>query len=148
MGPTMKNMDWRFTVPLLVSAFVAILGWFSVNWLAASRDQANKRREIRVQYLIEAYRRLALSAQRPPESKYFRDMESAVADIQLFGSQSQVQKLRLFLEEFKRQNKGSFNELLRDLRNDLRKELDLTAIEGEVQWFRPETGEIDRPPAR
>ncbi len=32
------------------------------------------------------------------------------------------------------------NDLLKDLRNNLRKELDLTPVSGDVQWFRPEGG--------
>lgn len=129
-------------VSLIAVVVVAVISWFVGDWLNASRDRANKQREIRLQYQIETYRRLALAAQRKPEPglKYFRDMETAVADIQLFGTESQIRNVDAFLQEWKTKNKGSFDDLLMDLRNDLRKELDLSAVAGHVQWFRPEGG--------
>jgi hypothetical protein len=119
---------------------VAVGSWFVGSYYNAARDRASKQREIRLQYQIETYRRLALAAQRKPEPKYFRDMESAAADIQLFGTESQIQKLNTFLDEWSARNKGSLDNLLIDLRNDLRKELDLPAVPGGVRWFRPEGG--------
>ena len=47
-------MGWSLMIPLLV----AVLGWFIAHRLAAARDRANKRREVQVSYLIEAFRRL------------------------------------------------------------------------------------------
>jgi len=119
---------------------VAVVGWFIGSWLNASRDQTNKRREIRLQYQIETYRRLALASQRKPEpgSKYFRDLEAAVADVQLFGTESQIREVSKFLEQWKAQGRGETDELLVDLRNDLRKELGQPPVPGNVQWFRPE----------
>ncbi len=132
------------TLVSLAPVVIAVFGWFIGNNLNASRDLANKRREIRLQYQIETYRRLALAAQRKPEpgSKYFRDMEAAFADIQLFGSESQIRDQEAFLREWKATNRGSFNDLLKDLRNDLRQELNLSVLPGEVQWFRPEGGAV------
>jgi hypothetical protein len=72
----MKNFWETLLKPIpLIAVLVAVVGWFIGSWLNASRDQTNKRREIRLQYQIETYRRLALASQRKPEpgSKYFRD---------------------------------------------------------------------------
>jgi hypothetical protein len=126
----------------LIAVLVAVISWFAGNWLNERRDRANKQREIRLQYQIETSRRLALAVQRRPEpgSKYFRDMEAAVADIQLFGTESQIARTSALLQQWKRTNKGSFNDLLKDLRDDLRKELNLPPVSGDVQWFRPEGG--------
>ena len=139
----MKNL-WELFQKLvpLIAVVVGVWSWFEGNRLNASRDRANKQREIRLQYQIETYRRLALAVQRKPEpgSKYFRDMEAAVADIQLFGSESQIRAVDAFLREWRGKNKGSFNDLLKLLRNDLRQELDLSSVPGDVQWFRPEGG--------
>ena len=139
----MKNSGETFLKLMpLIAVVVAMVGWFVGSWLNAGRDRANKQREIRLQYQIETYRRLALAVQRKPEpgSKYFRDMETALADIQLFGTESQIRGVDAFLQEFRAKNKGSFNDLLRDLRNNLRKELELAPVPGDVQWFRPEGG--------
>ncbi|MGP8247709.1 MAG: hypothetical protein ACLQVN_24755 [Bryobacteraceae bacterium] len=139
----MKN-GWETFLKLvpLVAVVVAMVGWFAGSWLNAGRDRVNKLREIRLQYEIATYRMLALAAQRKPEpgSRYFRDMEAAVADIQLFGTESQVRGVDAFLREFRAKGKGSFNDLLRDLRSNLRKELELAPVASDVQWFRPEGG--------
>jgi hypothetical protein len=132
--------NWETTLVPLAAVVIAIAGWFVGSWLNANRDRANKQREIRLQYQIQTYRLLALAVQRKPEpgSKYFRDMESAVADIQLFGTESQISAIHTFLQEFSTKHKGSFNDLLTQLRNDLRKELDLPPASGDVRYFRPE----------
>ncbi len=135
-------MNWDLLLPLLITTIVAITGWCVVHFFSAKRDQENKKREIRVQYLIEAFRLLANASQRKPEpnSQYFCDMESAVADIQLLGTESQVENLNIFLKEFASEGKGSLDNLLSDLRDDLRHELKLLEIEEKVRWFRPEGG--------
>lgn len=51
-------MNWGLLLPLLITTFTAVAGWLVVHWMAAKRDQTNKRRDLRIQYLIEAYRKL------------------------------------------------------------------------------------------
>lgn len=135
-------MNWELFCPLLITTLVVIIGWYIVHFFTAKRDQENKKREIRVRYLIEAFQLLANASQRKPEpnSQYFHDMESAVADIQLLGTESQVENLNVFLNEFASEGIGSLDGLLSDLRDDLRYELKLTEIVEKVRWFRPEGG--------
>jgi hypothetical protein len=139
------RQHWNVLATLVVTVFVAATGWIVAHRFTAARDFQNKKREIRIQYLIQAYRQLALSSQRPPAPKWFRDMEAAVADIQLFERPSQIEKVSVFLEEFSRQGKASMDALLTDLRDDLRQELQLDPVDGRVRWFRPEGG-VDVPP--
>nr|VFJ67662.1 MAG: hypothetical protein BECKDK2373C_GA0170839_11684 [Candidatus Kentron sp. DK]VFJ69924.1 MAG: hypothetical protein BECKDK2373B_GA0170837_12594 [Candidatus Kentron sp. DK] len=47
-------MDWKLLFPHLGTVIVVFIGWFVVHLLNAYRDRRNKRREIRVQYLIKA----------------------------------------------------------------------------------------------
>ena len=133
-------MNWKLLVPLLITTMIAIIGWFAAHRLAANRDRVNKHRDIRIEYLIKAYQKLENAVHRKPEpnSSYFQDMESTVADIQLFGTESQIEKVKTFLNEFEEKGKGSLDDLLNDLRDELRKELDLSKVEGNVRWFRPE----------
>ncbi len=137
----MKNF-WETFLKLipLIAVVVAILSWFVGNRLNADRDQLNKQREIRLKYQIDTYRLLALAAHRKPEpgSKYFRDLEAATTDIQLFGTESQIREVSAFLQQWKAQGRGDLDDLLSDLRNDLRKELGQPPVLGNVQWFRPE----------
>ncbi len=130
--------------PLLLTTGAAMWGYHRVSNLAAKRDRINKQHDLRIEYLIGAYSKLANASWRDPEpgSPYFRDMETAMADIQLFGTDSQISKAKSFMNEFQKTKYGSMDELLRELRDDLRCEMDLSKIEGNVQWFRPEGAPI------
>ena len=123
----------------VVTVLVALGGWFVVHRLTAWRDRVNHKRKIRTEFLIKAFQNLANAANRPPSSSYFRDMEAAVADIQLFGSKSQIQLVESFTKEFSEKNFASLNPLLNSLREDLRKELGYEPVEANVRWFRPES---------
>ncbi|MFL6210515.1 MAG: hypothetical protein ACJ74W_16785 [Pyrinomonadaceae bacterium] len=131
-------MNWQLLLPLIITVIVAILGWFIAHVLTRNRDRANKLRDIRLQYLIEAYRRLGDAAMRhlPSEPEYAQRLESALADIQLFGSITQVEKLKKMFEDYAANEEGSLDEVINDLRDELRKELDLLPISGNVQWLR------------
>lgn len=133
-------MSWQLFFQLLVTTLIVIIGWFVAHRLAANRDRDIKHRDIRMDYLIKAYQRFANAACREPKPKspYFRDMESTVADIQLFGNESQIKKVEIFLKEFAEGGMGGLDAILNDLRDELREELGLSKIEGSVRWFRPE----------
>jgi hypothetical protein len=84
-------MNWSLFWQLLVTAIVAFAGALLAHTLAAKRDRANKRREQRISFLIEAYRRIESAVNRPSDSSAAAALESAVADIQLFGNRKQVE---------------------------------------------------------
>jgi hypothetical protein len=111
-------------IPLLVTTVVAVLGWFAAHQLAAARDRTNKRRELRVSYLIEAFRALASASNRPSGS-CAHDLESAITDIQLFGSGRQVELAHEFATQIAAKGTGELDKLLQELRRDLREELNL-----------------------
>jgi hypothetical protein len=71
-------MDWSLTMTLLA----AVLGWFIAHRFSAARDRANKRREIQVSYLIDAFRHLG-KVVHGRVFDYAADFESAVLDVQL-----------------------------------------------------------------
>jgi len=104
---------------------------------------------MKTEYLISAYRRLANSANRPPmeDSQYFRDMESAIADIQLFGTKRDIELVYSFLTEFAQRGQATLDPLLLELRNRLRDELGYEEVAENVRWFRPEgSPDIDAQP--
>lgn len=116
-------------VPLLVTAGVAILGWFVVNRLAVHRDRINKRHDLIVQYLIEAYRKLENASNRGVlAQEHERALESAIADIQLFGSPTQVELATGFARQFAQNYNASLDTLLAELRSELRRELALESV--------------------
>lgn len=133
-------MNWPLLISLLTTAGVAILGWYIVHALNARRDRNNKRREVRVQYLIEAYRRLEAGVGRgsiDSSREFARGFESAIADIQLFGTDDQVQIAKNMATTISTRREGaSVEPLLLSLRDALRAELGLGKIKGNPFHFR------------
>jgi len=123
-------------LPLLVTTAVAIASWYAAHLLASRRDRANKRRELLVTYLIEAYRRLESGANRQMTSEQAQAVESAIADIQLFGNTRQVELVQAFAQEIAEMGDGSLDELLVALRADLRRELDLAEVPARLRYLR------------
>jgi len=132
-------MNWQLLIPLLITTCVAVLGWLVGHALNAKRDLQNKRREIRVQYLIEAYRRLEAAGSRGPihETKFGEGFESAIADIQLFGTEDQAQMAKeMVLAITSHRTDASSGHLLMSLRDSLRHELNLGLMKEEPFHFR------------
>jgi hypothetical protein len=123
---------------LVVTASLAIAGWYVVHRLSMNRDQANKRRDLGVQYLLEAYRRLENAANRPDLSSYARDLESALADVQLLGTERQVSLAHDFAVSMARDRTASLDPLVADLRSELRQELGLGPVPDRIVVFRHE----------
>jgi hypothetical protein len=63
-------------------------------------------------------------------------METAVAKIQLFGSTVQIRLAQEMLDSFAATRGADLNKLLSDLRNELRKELDLGEVSGKLMHLR------------
>jgi hypothetical protein len=130
-------MKWNLFLPLLVTALLAVSSWFAAHRLASARDRTTKRRETRVAYLIEAYRRFESVCHRPPlgpdETKM---LESAIADIQLFGTPTQVSLVREFVQQYSIKKIADVDSLLSDLRKDLRFELGLKSSPDDTFFLR------------
>jgi hypothetical protein len=130
-------MDVKTLLTLSGSAIIAIFGWFVAHWLASLREQRNKRRDIRVSYLIEAYRNMANAALRSWEDPESKALETAVHDIQLFGTQHQNDLLNDFLDKYESSGVALLDSLLKDMRDDLRHELHIGDISGNrFRFFR------------
>jgi hypothetical protein len=123
---------------LVVTALVVIIGWYVVHCFSMARDVANKQRELQVQYLIEAYRRLEYVSNREGgvTPNLVPEFERSIADVQLFGSPKQVQLAREFAKNFARDGNASLDSLLNELRNALRKELNLAPVEPGITFLR------------
>jgi hypothetical protein len=123
---------------VLVPTIVAIVSWFAGSWLSVRRDRANKRRDLRVQYLIDAYRRLATATNRTEtDAAYFAELDSALVDVQLFGSNDQIASAQEFARQLAERRAAQLDKLLSSLRHDLRKELKLKYVEGPIVVLRP-----------
>jgi hypothetical protein len=105
---------------------LAVLGRLLGHVLGARRELANKRRELRVQVLIDAWRSIERAAHRIARDE-MRDLEHALADIQLFGTPSQTDRAARVARSLsgKATNGAAIGELLEALRVDLREEMKL-----------------------
>ena len=134
-------MNWTLLIPLLITTTFGMLGWFAGHWLSTSRDRVNKKRDIRITFLLEAYRRLEAASHRKEitGTKYAVDFESAIADIQLLGTPEQILLVKEVVKGIHRRDpQANARQLLLSLRNELREHLDLKPLDEESLPFRIE----------
>jgi hypothetical protein len=131
-------MNWQLLVPLLVTTIIAVVGWYAAHRLAAARDREAKRRALITEHLIDAYRRLEPHWEITADNG--RELERAVADIQLLGSPEQVRLAQEFATAFARDRTAHLDPLLLSLRAGLRSELGLPAVDGGLKYLRVGSG--------
>lgn len=139
----MCEYEYWFLIKLLVTVVVAIFGWFVAHWLSSMRDEKSKKREIVTGYLISAFSEIERSIE-PNEiaKEWFVNLGAALHKIQLFGDERQIELVHKIFEVMQNKNATFPNdklmELLRILRNDLRKELKLKPVNSGVILLRLE----------
>lgn len=132
-----QDMLLPLLITTVITTVVVLTGWFVVHYLSSRRDQANKRRELRVQHLLQAYQNLMSAAcyqKLEGQEQTLRLFTKASADIQLFGNHEQIQMVCKCIDDYATGN-ASLTELLENLRSDLRKELKLPVTEQELHWL-------------
>lgn len=128
-------IPWLPLVGPVLAALVAVVGWFAAHRLNVAKDLAAKRRDLRIQYLLEAYRKLEGAAHRSDEQKR-KEFESAIADIQLFGGTDQISLVHQLIESMANDGFVSYNPLLEGLRKALRNELAIQPTDLPIKIFR------------
>lgn len=129
-------MDWKLFAQLAVTVVVALAGGWLGHSLSTRRDFLNDRRKLRVAYLLEAYRRLEDAVHRQDPGRSWPKLESAVADIQLLGSPTQVGCAQQFARNMAHDSSASLDTLINDLRRSLRQELHLPPVNESVVYLR------------
>lgn len=117
---------------LVVGVFLAVAGWL-VNEFFARRAV---RRNMRIEYLLSAYRRLENASNRPMTLVHEAALEEAISDIQLLGSPRQVEMATTFARRFAKDQRADTEPLLEDLRTSLRRELQLEPVPPQRMWLR------------
>jgi hypothetical protein len=80
---------------------------------------------------------LATTANRKEtDASYITALDSAIVDVQLFGSADQISAAQQFARELAELRVAQLDKLLASLRNDLRKELKLEPVEGPIVTLR------------
>jgi hypothetical protein len=131
-------MNLQLLIPLLITTIVAIVGWVVGHRFTSSRDLRNKRLELRVKYLLEVYRRLERAVGQKVTRSVADDLETAIADLQLLGSEQQVEQAKHYISQFggKQLSGLSIGDLLSKVRDDLRRELGLKPVGSSIEHLR------------
>jgi hypothetical protein len=120
----------------LIAVISSVVGWFVVHSLSRKRDFENKKKEIRISYLINAWQLLESASNRDKDFSRYENIEKAIADIQLFGTQSQIEIAQQIADEFKTTLSADTLDLLIELRRDLRCELGLERVKDTFRFIR------------
>jgi hypothetical protein len=141
----LEVVHWVTIFTAVIAAIVVMAGWGISSYLTSGRDQRNAQQTQKIGFLIEAYNDLAISSNRAMTPEFARMLESAVAKIQLFGTPDEVIAVHQFLDNWSKPQpdgrpRASVDPLLFLLRNSLRSELRLPAIDSSVRWIRPAGG--------
>lgn len=122
---------WKIAISIVLS----LLGWLVAHYFTSKRDLSNKKREIKIGYLIDVYKKLENAIQRPPKIVFF-DLENVVMAIQLFGSKEQILLAKKIANDLSNNGSADLQSLLLDLRKTLRKELNLEKTDESIQFLR------------
>ncbi len=125
-------MDDTLKFALTIAA--GIFGWLIVHLFTMTRDRANKIRDLRTKYLIEAFQKLEKNSNRKEIDK--KEFEAVMADIQLFGTSQEAELAKEFISEFSGNKGASLNPLIHLLRENLRKELRLAPAKSNMAYLR------------
>lgn len=112
-------IEWKYIIPI-ITAFAGLIGG---HFFAGRRESLKRKKEIRVEYLVNAYRKLEKGAIPTSNDYSAGEFESAVSDIQLFGSGEQVILVHRFCESSSKGDGSLLQELLENIRKELRKEI-------------------------
>lgn len=122
---------------MVITVLTAAVGWLSVHYFNTRRDRSIKRKEIVTAHLINAYRILTHEITRRNLTKEKGEkLESVISDIQLFGSSDQVKLAKKLTEDIISSDEFLMDDLINNLKHDLRSQLGLEHIEGNVKWLR------------
>lgn len=121
----------------IVTVLIVIVGWGVVGCINSRRDAANKRRDLVVSHLIDNYKILTQEiGQRETSIESITKLENLLSEVQLFGSKREVELARKLSKETADNGVSKIDPLIEEMRNSLRKQLKLEAVEGTTIWLR------------
>lgn len=127
-------METGEIIGAIVAIGIAVFGWAVTHWLSSKREIEQKKREIRVKYLRESYLKIAKLFDRGEYPRDIADLQDAFNDIQLFGEEQQVDLVGEIITGLTTGGDGDFNELLKQLRNEIRSHIGLQPLDS-FRWY-------------
>jgi hypothetical protein len=132
--------DTSDMMKLLIPAVVVMIGWIISHQFSSWRDRENRRREHRLNYLIDAFRSISKASHHPALHEIAQDIERAVSDIQFLGSQRQIKAAQEFANSLAGSKKADLDPLLTSLRDELRREVGREPFTGPILWLKISKG--------
>ena len=125
-------MELKIVISVIVSIFLAGVGWYVVHHLTVRRARLEAKREKRLDYLINLYRTLYdLACDGLQDQADFENFRNAINDIHLFGTPRHIDIAQSVIQQI--QESGGkvldLGLLLAYLQDDLRQELGLKKID-------------------
>ncbi|MDL2289450.1 hypothetical protein LJB83_01655 [Clostridia bacterium OttesenSCG-928-F22] len=117
----------------ILTVIIAVFGWFIGYFSSSKINLKNAKREIIINYLIEAYEILSAECNTPATTD---NIEKAISNIQLFGTPQQIALAKRFSLDFVENGTAQLDDLLFELRNHLRDELNIPAIDERLIFLR------------
>lgn len=131
-------------IKISITIALAVVGWLIGHYFTARRDVENKRRELVIGHLIDAYRVLTNEVSHRSESQERNvKLENILSDIQLFSSGEQIALAKQLADEVAAGGIFELDPLILSLRNDLRNQLNLSVVKGNVKWLRFEGPKVE-----
>ena len=122
---------------IFITAAVAVLGWIAGHYFTSEKSRNDKKRDLSLEYLTRAYQFLTTEiVQRDISNEGWVKLEGIIAEIQLFGSVEQVRLAKELADSVSRGGEFEMDALINSLRKDLRNQLGLKAVSGNVKWLR------------
>ncbi len=131
-------MEFKEIIALSVTILLAVAGWMVSHGLSVKREIEQKKREIRVQHLREAYLKLANVADTGDLETNILDIQRAFNDIQLFGELSQIHLIERIIRQVTEEGSAKSDDLLKELRNEIREHIGLKRIDEYRLYIRVE----------
>ena len=131
----------QVAIPVVLAVIAAAVA----HYFAQERELAAKQREYRLRYLVSSFQSLADCTHRRELAATDRAgvLEAVIADLQLFGSDEVVYAARQFATEMGSQGGASADSLVNLVRDELRREMGLEHISGNLLWLRLPEGTKD-----
>ena len=121
---------------ILIPALIAVIGWIASHQFTAWRDRENKRREFRLNFLIDTFRSLSKASHHPRLYEIAEEVERAVSDIQYLGTNKQIEAAQKFATKMYEDQSADLDPILNELQKEIRKELGREPYTGKRIWLK------------
>jgi len=141
-----KNQEFGKNMILAAGFGITIISWFVSGYINNQQSVLQKKRELKVRMLTDAFFKLQnINDREGTESPvnayiYYKYSEDALAEIQLLGDLKLIKLAQTFAET---KDTGVYNNILIQLRNDLRNELGVPKL-SDAELLRPFTFRVLR----